>query len=317
MLEGLEHKNMGFGLRGLFSELFRLWPYIRGSQKNIEKIEKSDSTLQKITLAKFGGSSLADYACFENVAGIIKSDEKRRFVVVSAPGKRFEGDTKITDLLIKSLDEGRLCPEIPERFLSISSRLSLKLSLNRDFEHLERAIFKGDRDFVLSRGEYLSAKIMAKKLGYDFVDARGLIAFNADGSCDFEKTRRQIKLALKRHKNAVIPGFYGSDAGGKIRCFSRGGSDITGALIADALEAELYENWTDVSGVFDKNPRSSEGAVRFESLSYEELSRLAENGAEVVHRDALLPLKRLKIAMQVKNSFAPNDEGSRVCEKVL
>lgn len=300
MLERVNQKHTAtfLSLGSFLSMLWQKKPYKKG-----------------LTLAKFGGSSLADAACFKNIANIVKSDEKRRFIVVSAPGKRFLEDTKITDLLIKSLDEKSLAPEIEQRFLSISGELGLRLDFKRDFKALRRALLSGDRAFVMSRGEYLSAKIMAKLLNFSFIDAKWLIKFKADGSCDFERTRRKIKRTLKWHKNAVIPGFYGSDEQKRIRCFSRGGSDITGALLADALEADLYENWTDVSGVFDKNPVKNEGARRFNVLSYSKLLELAQNGAEVVHREAVQPLLRKKIKMQVKNSFAPTDFGSLVCER--
>ncbi len=269
----------------------------------------------QLKVAKFGGSSLADARCFRQAARIIKADPSRRYIVVSAPGKRGNLDTKITDLLLGSLsaeDSDAQIDEVAERFLGIIENLRLQLSIEDDIVLLKKAARQGLREYVVSRGEYISAKIMAALLEYDFVDAKDMVCFAQPYVCDRAKTRRLMKIALKDHACAVIPGFYGSDAEGNIRTFLRGGSDITGAIVADATEADCYENWTDVSGVFTADPNAVSYARGICHMTYDELRVLSHLGANVMHEDAVLPCEEGGIPIRIRNTHRFWEDGTLV-----
>ncbi len=269
----------------------------------------------KLKVAKFGGSSLADAAHFRNAAQIIRSDSARKYVVVSAPGKRHNDDIKITDLLLESLvsdDKDQLIDIVAERFRSIISDLGLELSIQQDIIDMKKAARLGHRDFLVSRGEYISGKIMAKLLGYAFIDAKDAVLFVSQHQCDWEGTRKRLRSLLQAHERAVIPGFYGADLQGSICTFLRGGSDVTGSIVADAAGAELYENWTDVSGVLSADPRMIADPTPIEILTYEELHTFAHLGAEVIHEDAIAPCKRSGIPICIKNSNHPQEKGTMI-----
>lgn len=268
-----------------------------------------------LKVAKFGGSSLADAQHFQNAANIIKADSERKYIVVSAPGKRSSDDIKITDLLLESLvsaDRDCIIDTVAARFQDIIRDLKLELSIEADVVKMKEAARLGLRDFLISRGEYLSAKIMAALLGYDFIDACEAIRFDAPYRCNWAASRKRMSRLLKASRHAVIPGFYGGDFDGNICTFLRGGSDITGAIVADAAGADLYENWTDVSGVMAADPRIIANPQPIQSLTYEQLRTFAHLGAEVLHEDAVLPCKRTGIPIIIKNSNRPADKGTMV-----
>lgn len=269
----------------------------------------------ELKVVKFGGSSLADAGCFINAASIVKADAARRYVVVSAPGRRGPDDIKITDMLLDSIaSDGRdsMIDAVAERFDGIIRGLGLNLSIGRDVRQMKTAAALGRRDFLASRGEYLSAKIMAMLLGYDFLDAGDGILFDGSGRCNWEESRLRMAMLLKHSSHAVIPGFYGSDIFGNVCTFTRGGSDVTGAIVAEAANADMYEKWTDVSGVFASDPRRTPDAKPLDILTYDELRELAHGGAEVMHEDAVLPVKRAGIPICIKNTQRPRDKGTLV-----
>lgn len=268
-----------------------------------------------LKVAKFGGSSLADAAHFENAANIIKADRARRYIVVSAPGKRSPSDTKITDLLLESLSSAHRDPiieTVAERFRDIIRELGLKLSIEDDVAQMKKAARLGLRDFLISRGEYLSAKIMAAFLGYDFIDACEGVFFDAPYRCNRAETQKRMGQLLKKSRYAVIPGFYGADPNGNICTFLRGGSDITGAIVASAVGADVYENWTDVSGVLAADPRITPNPQPIQAITYEQLRTFAHLGAQVLHEDAIAPCKQSGIPILIKNTNRPMDKGTMV-----
>jgi len=255
-------------------------------------------TLFEKKVVKFGGSSLASAEQFVKSANIIKAEQSRRFVVPSAPGKRFDGDTKVTDLLIschtKSVSgenwEGDFC-EIESRYNDIIKGLSLSTDLSDKFAVIRENLKKGTTlDYVASRGEYLNGIILADYIGYEFVDAAEVIFFDESGKFDANKTNTVMSERLSGKKNAVIPGFYGSNTDGSIKTFSRGGSDITGAIVARAVMADIYENWTDVSGFLMCDPRIVENPRPIKIITYRELRELSYMGASVLHEDSIFPL---------------------------
>lgn len=273
-----------------------------------------------LKVCKFGGTSLADGNNIKQVASIIKSDSERKFVVVSAPGKRFSDDIKITDLLYTcykdSVEKGN-CSEtfskIKKRFYTIVEELGVDLDIESILTETETQIeTKKSADFTASRGEYLNARIIAALLGYEFVDAADLIYFDEKGFFDESKSYPLIYAALSKAKHAVIPGFYGTDINGNIKTFSRGGSDISGSIIAAAMKADIYENWTDVSGFMACDPRIVKNPVSIERISYKELRELSYMGANVLHADAIFPVRKLDIPIQIKNTFRPEDEGTLI-----
>ena len=273
-------------------------------------------------IVKFGGSSLANAEQFQKVGEIIRSDESRRYVVPSAPGKRFDGDTKVTDLLYKCYNtavEGEdfipILQEIKGRYYEIIRGLNLDLSLEDEFAQIE-GDFKAQAgtDYAASRGEFLNGKVMAAYLGYEFVDAADVIRFDKNGNLDAEKTDRLLSKKLAKCERAVIPGFYGAGEDGKVKTFSRGGSDVTGSLVAKAIKADLYENWTDVSGFLVTDPRIVKNPEVIESITYRELRELSYMGATVLHEDAIFPARKEGIPINIKNTNRPEDKGTFIVE---
>lgn len=274
----------------------------------------------KVKVVKFGGSSLADAEHFKQVASIIKADSQRRYVVPSAPGKRFKEDIKVTDMLYEcyekirnheSIDE--IYAKISERYNSIIAGLGLDFDISGELEYVKSAMMhRSGRDFAASRGEYLNSLILAKYLKFDFVDAENVIYFKDNGTLDEEKTNEAMREELMQHKNAVIPGFYGVMPNGTIKTFSRGGSDITGSIVARALDADLYENWTDVSGFLMTDPRVVENPCPIKTITYRELRELSYMGATVLHEDAIFPVKNAKIPINIRNTNRPQDPGTMI-----
>ena len=272
-------------------------------------------------VVKFGGSSLADAKHFEQVADIIKSDKTRKYVVPSAPGKRFSDDTKVTDMLYRSYElikkgepEGdKIFTDLRARYTSIISELKLKYSIDAELNKIRDALsHRPGRDYAASRGEYLNGLILAHYLGFDFIDAADVIFFKDDGTFDSERTNNVLSEVLKQHKYAVIPGFYGSMPNGTIKTFSRGGSDITGSIVARAANADLYENWTDVSGFLMADPRIIADPKPIETITYRELRELSYMGATVLHEDAIFPVRFAGIPINIRNTNRPEDAGTMI-----
>ena len=275
-----------------------------------------------VKVVKFGGSSLASAEQFTKVKDIIVADPARRYVVPSAPGKRHTNDTKVTDMLYKCYElaeQGQAfnkqLNQIKDRYNEIIKGLQLDFSLDDDFAKIkEKFVAKSGSMYAASRGEYLNGKIMAKCLGYEFIDAANVIRFHKDGSFDSEKTDELLKANLKNVERAVIPGFYGATSTGKVITFSRGGSDITGSLVASAINANLYENWTDVSGFMVADPRIVKTSEIIHTITYKELRELAYMGASVLHEDAIFPVRKLGIPINIRNTNAPEEEGTMIVE---
>lgn len=275
-------------------------------------------TLYEKKVVKFGGSSLASAEQFIKSANIIKAEESRRFVVPSAPGKRFDGDTKVTDLLIschtKSVNGGNWegdFDEIQSRYTDIIKGLGLSTDLSGEFEAIREKLQSGTTlDYVASRGEYLNGIVLADYIGYEFVDAAEVIFFDAAGKFDATKTNIVMSERLAGKKNAVIPGFYGVNPDKTIKTFSRGGSDITGAIVARAVMADIYENWTDVSGFLMCDPRIVENPRPIKIITYRELRELSYMGASVLHEDSIFPVKLASIPINIRNTNRPEDAGT-------
>lgn len=273
-----------------------------------------------IKVCKFGGTSMADAKALEQVKNIIKSDETRRFIVVSAPGKRNKNDIKITDTLYKCYEEiikNGNCKDtfalIRARFSEIVEQLQVDIDIQKILDETEAVMVAlKSADFCASRGEYLSAMVMAKYLGFEFIDASELIRFNSEGKLNADYTNDKVKIKLKDVKYAVIPGFYGKNYEGKIQTFSRGGSDITGSIIARGVNADLYENWTDVSGFLVCDPRIVPEAKTIKQITYKELRELSYMGASVLHSEAIFPVMKNKIPINIKNTFKPEDPGTMI-----
>ena len=271
-----------------------------------------------LKVLKFGGSSLADAEHFRQVAEIIKSDPTRRYIVASAPGKRDGSDAKITDLLYKCYtlasneeDVTKVFDQIKQRYIDIIDGLGIELDLTEKFEKIRQSLLHNTgRDYIASRGEYLNSLILAKYLGFDFIDAKKVIFFNEDGSFNSEKTNDIMREALSQVEHAVIPGFYGSMPNGTIKTFSRGGSDITGSIVARAASATLYENWTDVSGFLMADPRIIDNPKPIKVITYKELRELSYMGATVLHEDAIFPVRYSKIPINIRNTNRPGDKGT-------
>ena len=280
---------------------------------------KGDETMG-IKVLKFGGSSLADAQQFKRVAEIVNSDPERRYVVASAPGKRDSADTKVTDLLYQCYelaesdeDFSAIFEQIKERYNSIITDLGIELDLNDIFEKIHLSMLHNSgRDYIASRGEYLNAKILAKYLGFDFIDAKKMIFFNENGTFNPDKTNEMVAQYLAKHERAVIPGFYGSMPNGTIKTFSRGGSDITGSIVARAARAVVYENWTDVSGFLKADPKCIDNPKAINTITYKELRELSYMGATVLHEDAIFPVRYSKIPINIKNTNRPNDRGTMI-----
>lgn len=273
-------------------------------------------------VVKFGGSSLANAGQFKKVGEIIKSDTARRYVVPSAPGKRYVDDTKVTDMLYACYAEAEEGADfkaslqaIKERYNEIIKGLSLELSLEEEFEKIQENFQKkAGKDYAASRGEYLNGILMANYLGYEFIDAAEVIVFDENGDFNMEKTDRILSERLKNIKQAIIPGFYGAYEDGKVKTFSRGGSDITGSIVAKAVKADLYENWTDVSGFLVADPRIIQKPEVITTITYKELRELSYMGAGVLHEDAIFPVRKEGIPINIRNTNMPEDEGTLIVE---
>lgn len=269
-------------------------------------------------VTKFGGSSLADASQFRKVKNIILSNGARKYVVPSAPGKRNSKDTKITDLLYLchahveagiSLDD--VFKYVHDRYTDIVKELELSLDIEFYLNKVKADLEAGaSKDYAASRGEYLNGVILANYLGFEFIDAKDVIIFNEDGSLNNEATNRALKDRCKKVEKAVIPGFYGGDEKGEIVTFSRGGSDVTGALVAASVGADLYENWTDVSGFLMADPRIVENPKAISHITYRELRELSYMGASVLHEEAIFPVREVGIPINIKNTNRPEDEGT-------
>ncbi len=273
-------------------------------------------------VVKFGGSSLASAEQFEKVGNIIKADTARKFVVPSAPGKRYKEDTKVTDMLYacyalaeEGKDFKKQLAEIKKRYEEIITGLKLTLSLDEEFKIIEKDFkAKAGSNYAASRGEFLNGKIMAAYLGYNFVDPADYIFFTEDGEFDAEKTNDVLGDKLQKLENAVVPGFYGSLPDGTVKTFSRGGSDITGSIVARAIHADIYENWTDVSGFLIADPRIIHNPQSIETITYKELRELSYMGASVLHEDAIFPVRKEGIPINIRNTNAPDDKGTWIVE---
>lgn len=274
----------------------------------------------KKIVVKFGGSSLASAEQFQKVGDIIRADEGRRYVVPSAPGKRFSDDTKVTDMLYGCYaaaeageDFSEQLQAIRERYDEIIHGLGLDLSLDHEFEVIKQQFeAKAGRNYAASRGEFLNGIIMANYLGYEFVDAAEVVRFTDDGDFLADKTDEMLKERLRGVERAVIPGFYGAKENGIVQTFSRGGSDITGSIVAKAIGADIYENWTDVSGVLVADPRIISNPEVITTITYRELRELSYMGATVLHEDAIFPVRQKGIPINIKNTNAPEDPGTMI-----
>lgn len=273
-------------------------------------------------VVKFGGSSLASARQFKKVGDIIRADKARRYVIPSAPGKRNSKDDKVTDLLYACYDAAstgtsykKILEKIKGRYQEIIDGLDLNLNLDHEFENIEENFVKGiGRDYAASRGEYLNGIVMASYLGYEFIDAAEAIFFDEHGVFEADSTNKELAERLAHVERAVIPGFYGSKHDGTIKTFSRGGSDVTGSVVARAIHADMYENWTDVSGFLVADPRVVENPEVIETITYKELRELAYMGASVLHEDAIFPVRKEGIPINIRNTNKPEDKGTLIVE---
>ena len=273
-------------------------------------------------VVKFGGSSLASAEQFKKVGAIIKADKERRFVVPSAPGKRNSADTKVTDMLYGCYDLAEAGKDfkkelqaIHDRYQEIIDGLGIKLSLDEEFKIIEKNFKeKAGTNYAASRGEYLNGIIMANYLGFEFIDAATVIEFDENGEFNADVTNQKLRKRLEGVDAAVIPGFYGAYADGRVKTFSRGGSDITGSIVARAIKANVYENWTDVSGFLIADPRIIHQPEGIETITYKELRELAYMGASVLHEDAIFPVRSEGIPINIRNTNAPEDNGTWIVE---
>lgn len=273
-------------------------------------------------VVKFGGSSLASARQFKKVGDIIRADKTRRFVIPSAPGKRNSKDTKVTDMLYECYAAAstgasykKILDAIKARYQEIIDGLELNLNLDHEFATIEENFVKGiGKDYAASRGEYLNGIVMANYLGYEFIDAAEVIFFDEHGNFEAELTNQELSERLEHVERAVIPGFYGSKHDGSIKTFYRGGSDVTGSIVARAIHADLYENWTDVSGFLVTDPRIVENPEVIETITYKELRELAYMGAGVLHEDAIFPVRKEGIPINIRNTNRPEDKGTLIVE---
>ncbi|MFR2792984.1 MAG: aspartate kinase [Eisenbergiella sp.] len=273
-------------------------------------------------VVKFGGSSLASASQFEKVGAIVRAESSRRYVVPSAPGKRHSKDTKVTDMLYgcyalaeEDKDFQHELELIRERYEEIIEGLSLTLSLDQEFSVIEKN-FKAHagKDYAASRGEYLNAIVMAAYLGFAFIDAAEVVFFKEDGEFDAQRTNEVLGERIKNMENVVIPGFYGANPDGSIRTFSRGGSDITGSIVAKAVHADVYENWTDVSGFLIADPRIIPNPEKIETITYRELRELSYMGASVLHEESIFPVRSEGIPINIRNTNEPDNSGTWIVE---
>lgn len=275
-----------------------------------------------VKAVKFGGSSLASAEQFKKVKNIILSEEERRFVVPSAPGKRFSDDIKVTDLLYRCHGEAKVGMDFTHTLDTIKSRyeeiikgLDLDLSLDDEIAVIAENLKKGTSiDYIASRGEYLNGIVLAKCLGYEFIDSAEVILFDENGKFLSEETNEKLSERLSTMDKAVLPGFYGSMPNGEVKTFSRGGSDVTGAILARAIRADVYENWTDVSGFLAADPRIVENPEVIEVITYKELRELSYMGAGVLHESVIFPVRKEGIPVNIRNTNAPGDKGTMIVE---
>ena len=274
-----------------------------------------------VKVAKFGGSSVADGIQIRKIKEIIDADQERKFIVVSAPGKRFDGDNKITDILYmckasieRNLPYNQLFQVVVDRFRALQADLGTNINLDAEFQSIRENLEQGcSLDYIASRGEYLNALVISNFLDYDFVDTASLILFDSAGKLMRQETDESLKRELSKHEKAVIPGFYGTaEEDGQVITFSRGGSDITGALVARAVEASVYENWTDVSGFLMADPRIVPSPKQISTISYKELRELSYMGASVLHEDAIYPARMSDIPINIRNTNEPENPGTMI-----
>ena len=273
-----------------------------------------------LKVCKFGGTSMANAETLKKVKEIVFADDSRKFVVVSAPGKRNKDDVKVTDALYRCYDElvekgdcKQSFAVVRKRFTDIADGLGLNFDLASVLDRTEKEIVeKKDVEFTASRGEYLAAIVTAEYLGFEFVDATEVVRFDSEGKLNVYYTDDKVKARMKGVKRAVIPGFYGKNSEGKVKTFSRGGSDITGSIIARGVKADIYENWTDVSGFLICDPRIVPECKPIKQLTYKELRELSYMGASVLHAEAIFPVMKGKIPINIRNTFRPQDEGTMI-----
>lgn len=273
-----------------------------------------------VKVAKFGGSSVADALQIGKIKNIIEKDPDIHYVVVSAPGKRFSDDSKVTDLLYlckahieHNLPYQQIFQVICDRFMAVEVNLGVNVGLKEEFEEIRKNLEAGaSADYIASRGEHLNAMLIAAYLGFDFVDSSRIVRFDEKGRFMEDLTNKEIAEKLKHHERAVIPGFYGAKVDGTIKTFSRGGSDITGALVARAVGADVYENWTDVSGFLMADPRIVKDPKPISTVSYKELRELSYMGASVLHEDAIYPARIANIPINIRNTNEPENPGTMI-----
>lgn len=271
-------------------------------------------------VCKFGGTSLANAAQITKVKQIVEADPERRYVVPSAPGKRFDGDTKVTDLLYKfhaavqnGGDYNMIFGDIASRYIEIRDELKITTNIEKHLDIMKKLVLAGAcEDYTVSRGEYLSGLLVADLLGYEFIDAADVVFFHENGTYDGEKTRIVMRARLHRSERAVVPGFYGSKPSGEIKTFSRGGSDISGAIVARSARADVYENWTDVPGFLVADPRIVEDPMVIRKVTYRELRELSYMGATVLHEDAIFPVFKANIPINIRNTNDPECPGTMI-----
>lgn len=291
------------------------------TQYDIDQIRDesvADAFREKVDckVVKFGGTSLADSAHFKKCAEIIKAEPERKYVIVSAPGKRSATDEKVTDLLIACADRQEeeaeeILTKIQSRYKVLVRGLGVKLDIDDEFSQIRKSLGDANnRDYLISRGEYLNAKILAAFVGFDFIDAKDNIILNESGKFDEEKTKANLGKALAQSRGAVIPGFYATMPDGTIKTFSRGGSDVTGAIAAAVAGADIYENWTDVSGLLMADPRIVDNPLAVPVITYKELRELSYMGAAVMHEDTIFPVVKLEIPINIRNTNKPEDQGT-------
>ncbi|MDO5301342.1 MAG: aspartate kinase [Tissierellia bacterium] len=276
-------------------------------------------------VAKFGGSSLANASQFEKVKNIVLSNPERKYIVPSAPGRVHKDEQKVTDLLIllydlavRNLNTREILLMIKDRYQAIIQDLELSIDLSQEFETIEKNLLSDlTLDYVLSRGEYLNGKLLAHYLGYEFMDPMELIYFLPDGRVDGKRTYAALDAMAKEHQKVVIPGFYGCGADGKVKTFSRGGSDITGSIIACGVSANLYENWTDVTGFLAADPRIVDKPHQINFITYPELRELSYSGASILHEEAVFPVTNKGIPIEIRNTNAPEEEGTYIIQDIL
>jgi aspartate kinase len=275
-----------------------------------------------LKVVKFGGSSLASAESFQKVKNIVEADDSRAIVVVSAPGKRFKEDIKVTDLLyvchahIKySIGYDDMFEKIKERYREIHAGCGLSQDIESEFDKIASMLNKKTSvDYIVSRGEYLNARLMAEYLGYEFVDSASWLVFGFNGKVDFERSYKNLAEIVEKSPRIVIPGFYGATPDGNIKTFSRGGSDITGAIAAAAIDADMYENWTDVSGIMTADPRIVDNPRPIENVTFAELRELSYMGADVLHEETVFPVRQKSIPLYIKNTNDMNARGTLIME---